>query len=295
MELKKLAAILTVVDAGSFSKAAEQLNYTQSGITHMMNSIEKEIGFKLLIRDFRGIRLTHEGERLLPIIKDIVATGNRFDQEIAEIAGTKKLTLFIGAYSSIALIWLPEITRRFHKIHPDVNLEFSHCTVAGMFEAVKNGEIDLGFGSRQDDPDVHWIDLHNDPLLAILPKDYPMNDSAFPVTEFDGKEFLMPAYGFDKDILRVLNKNNVKPAIKSTLVDDSVVISMVGCGLGISILSELVMETGNFIGVKALPLEPDSYRTLGVALKKDRLKNRYIKDFINISQQYVLDAYSAEK
>ena len=57
MESKKLEALLMAVDLGSFTKAAEVLGYTQSGLTHMMNSLEKEVGFTLLERGRSGVRL----------------------------------------------------------------------------------------------------------------------------------------------------------------------------------------------------------------------------------------------
>ncbi len=60
MESKKLEALMMSVDLGSFTRAAEVLGYTQSGLTHMMNSLEKEIGVPLLERGRSGVRLTPE-------------------------------------------------------------------------------------------------------------------------------------------------------------------------------------------------------------------------------------------
>ena len=65
METKKWEALLTAVELGSFTRAAEKLGCTQSGLTHMMNSLEGEVGFPLLVRDRYGVRLTTAGERLL--------------------------------------------------------------------------------------------------------------------------------------------------------------------------------------------------------------------------------------
>ena len=61
MDTKKLEALAMAVRMGSFTRAAEALGYTQSGLTHMMNSLEKDIGFALLVRDRTGIRLTAAG------------------------------------------------------------------------------------------------------------------------------------------------------------------------------------------------------------------------------------------
>ena len=56
METKKWEAMVTAVELGSFTRAAERLGVTQSGLTHMMNSLEKEVGFPLLVRDHYGVR-----------------------------------------------------------------------------------------------------------------------------------------------------------------------------------------------------------------------------------------------
>ena len=58
MDTKKLEALLTAVELGSFTRAAEVLGYTQSGLTHMMNSLEKDIGFTVLVRGRSGVQLT---------------------------------------------------------------------------------------------------------------------------------------------------------------------------------------------------------------------------------------------
>ena len=57
MEAKKLEILMTAVDLGSFSKASEVVGYTQSGLTHLVNSLEREIGFPLIIRSHNGISL----------------------------------------------------------------------------------------------------------------------------------------------------------------------------------------------------------------------------------------------
>ena len=88
METEKIRALLTAADLGSFSKAADALGYTQSGITHMMNALEEELGVPLLVRGNRGVRLTAEGERLAPLMRELVQTADRLEQELALPEGT---------------------------------------------------------------------------------------------------------------------------------------------------------------------------------------------------------------
>ena len=72
MDTKKLEALAAAVEYGSFTRAAENLGYTQSGLTHMMNSLEKDIGFPVLLRGRQGVRLTPAGERIFPLIRNLL-------------------------------------------------------------------------------------------------------------------------------------------------------------------------------------------------------------------------------
>ena len=72
MDAKKLEILMTAVDLGSFSKASEVVGYTQSGLTHLVDSLEREIGFPLIRRSYSGIALTEAGENLLPDIRQFL-------------------------------------------------------------------------------------------------------------------------------------------------------------------------------------------------------------------------------
>lgn len=119
----------------------------------------------------------------------------------------------------------------------------------------------------------------DDELLAILPPEYDSGETAFPVEAFNGQEFLMPSMGFDKDILRVLNEHGVTPLIRTTQVSDSAVISMVEHGLGVSVLSRLVLR-GRQNSVRALPLEPRAVRELGIAARPQKELRPIARQFI---------------
>lgn len=84
MDDGKLRALLTAVECGSFSKAAAQLGYTQSAMTHLVNKLEAEVGCTLLERDSQGIRLTDAGKQLLPYIQNVICACDTLLQEAAE-------------------------------------------------------------------------------------------------------------------------------------------------------------------------------------------------------------------
>lgn len=294
MDTKKWEALLTAVEAGSFTRAADRLGYTQSGLTHMMHALEKEVGFSLLIRDRYGVRLTPEGERLLPAIRDFQQAAKRLENQVSVVGNTKKENIRVAAYSSICMHWLPAIVSKFRMVHPDISVDIRMGNVDEMYTWLREDKVDLSFVSNQSREEFDWIPLWDDPLLAILPPDYPAGDrSTLPIAEFEGQEFLMPSLGFDNDILPIFRRAGVSPDIRDTSVDDATVISMVELGLGYSILSELILQ-GRRDNITALPLEPAASRSLGIALPSLKEATPITLQFVEYSRSVVRELCAAE-
>ena len=72
MDVKKVSALLTAIEKGSLTSAAAELGYTQSGLTHMMNTLEAELGLNLLVRSKNGVHLSPAGQELLPDMRALV-------------------------------------------------------------------------------------------------------------------------------------------------------------------------------------------------------------------------------
>ena len=286
MDTKKLEALVVSVELGSFTRAAEQLGYTQSGLTHMMNSLEKDIGFTVLVRGRSGVQLTPAGQRIFPLVQDCLAGSAALEREISLINSHKEDSVRVAAYESIARHWLPEVIQQFRREHPDVTVDIQMGSVDEVYRWVLEDRVDMCFASRQDYNTLDWTPLRDDELLAILPPDYPDGDDAFPIEFFNGQEFLMPSMGFDKDILRVLNEHGVAPLIRTTQVSDSAVISMVEHGLGVSVLSRLVLR-GRQNSVRALPLLPQAFRELGIAARPRKELRPIVRKFITQSRDMI--------
>ena len=286
MDTKKLEALVVSVELGSFTRAAEQLGYTQSGLTHMMNSLEKDIGFTVLVRGRSGVQLTPAGQRIFPLVRDCLAGSAALEREISLINSHKEDSVRVAAYESIARHWLPEVIQQFRREHPDVTVDIQMGSVDEVYRWVLEDRVDMCFASRQDYNTLDWTPLWDDELLAILPPDYPDGDDTFPIEFFNGQEFLMPSMGFDKDILRVLNEHGVAPLIRTTQVSDSAVISMVEHGLGVSVLSRLVLR-GRQNSVRALPLLPQAFRELGIAARPRKELRPIVRKFITQSRDMI--------
>lgn len=269
MDAKKLEILMTAVDLGSFSRASEVVGYTQSGLTHLVNSLEREIGFPLIVRSHNGISLTEHGRDLMPDIRQFLQANASLENRIQGIREKQTETIRIAAYASIAMFWMPEILYRFRRICPNVDVDLRMVDHAlEPFELLQDGKTDVIFASRQNYGTCEWTPLYHELLYAILPRDYPLKSpTEFPLKEFEGKEFLMPYGRFDIDVHAAFKREGVKANEQTVYVDDETVIRMVGKGLGISMMSELMIR-GNTDDVLCIPVTPKSIRELGMGTEK---------------------------
>ena len=276
MDSKKLEILMTTVDLGSFSKASEVVGYTQSGLTHMMDSLEKEIGFPLISRNHQGVQLTKQGEQLMPSIREFLKANANLENQIKNIIEEKEEVIRIAAYASIAMHWMPELLYRFKRICPNVNVDLRMVDDAlEPFELLESGSTDVIFASKQNYSNCNWIPLYNENMYAILPKNYPLkSNDYFSITEFNNQEFLMPYGSFDIDVKAAFQPLNINIIEKKTRVDDETLIRMVSAGLGVSMMSELMIR-GRTDDVICIPVSPTIIRELGMGthIKKKESKS----------------------
>ena len=121
MNIQKYMAFVKTVEYGSFTKAAEILNYSQSGISRMINDLEKEWKVVLLERGKSGVKLTSDGMKLLPHAKSVCMEYEKLQMEVDELNGLQSGLIRIGTFSSVATHWLPNIIREFQKAYPGID------------------------------------------------------------------------------------------------------------------------------------------------------------------------------
>ena len=287
MNIRKLEAFVRAVELGSLSKAAEELGYTQSGISHMMQSLEDEIGFPLMIRTSAGISPNTEGELLLPSIRQLLSTNEALEQYIARIKGTDIGRIRIASYASVATYWMPDIIRAFQKDFPNVEV---HITEAGsdIIEGImERREADLCLYAGGERREFDWLPLCQDQLMALVPPGHPLaNRDAFPLNAFLDEQFIMPMPGYDGEVHTILDKLEHRPNICFSACSDYAIINMVTKGLGVSILPELLLRNYKNDAV-ALPMDPPQYRMLGMGVPQVKNAPPVTQNFMRYVQEYV--------
>lgn len=287
MNLRKYEAFVRAVELGSLSKAAEQLGYTQSGISHMMQSLEEEVGFPLLVRTSAGIQPNHEGEMLLPVIRQLLSTGETLSQYIAKIKGADTGRIRIAAYASVETYWLPKIIRKFQEDYPRVEIEIIEGGSGAIEHIMANRQADLCIYAGGEGKDFEWIPLCEDKLLALVPAEHPLaKEHAVPLKALAGEKFIMPMPDYDGEIRFILDKLERWPQILFSACSDYAIINMVTEGLGISILPELLLSNYGHQAV-ALPLDPPQVRMLGMGIPQVKTASPVTQNFMGYVQRYI--------
>ena len=266
MDFKKCEALLAAIDTGSFTKAAEQLHYTPSGISHMMTNLEAELGFPLLYRSKTGVVPTPSALELMPVLREMADCANRFEQISSRINGLQTGRLTIGVYTSIATCWLPPVIKAFAASYPGIRIILKEGIHQELDSFLENRQIDICLYSEKPDSPYTWIPLRKDPMIAVLPPDHPMaKEKAYPLSACQQEDFIMPAYGADYDVVQLFRAHNIRPKVKYETIENHAALSMIAQGLGMSIMNHLITE-GHTANVVKLPLDPPHTISLGIAL-----------------------------
>lgn len=284
MNLQKYLSFVKTVEYGSFTKAAEILNYTQSGISRMISDLEKEWGVTLLERSKYGVTLTSDGMKILPYAQNLCFDYDELKMQVDEMNGLQSGLIRIGTFSSVATHWLPNIIKEFQKDYPNIDYELLLGDYTEIEEWIHTGRVDCGFLRLPTSPDFETVFLEKDKLMAIIPENHRLKDcDKFPVEAFCKEPFMLLEKGERTEISEIFDRNNLTPNVKFTTWDDYAIMSMVESGLGIAILPELILKR---IPYKIIVKELDvpAYRNIGLALRSKKTASLAVKRFIDYLQ-----------
>lgn len=280
METARCRAFLAAAETGSFSKAAEALSYTPSGVNQLVTALEKELGFPVFRRNTKGVTLTENGELLLPTVREFLRQEDRIFELSAEMNGLLIGSVTIASYSSIATHWLPAVIRAFQQDYPQIRIKLMEGIWQEVSKWLDDRAADIGFLSYQEGMPYDFIPLAEDPMLALLPKDHPLAQAeTYPLENCKYDRFIMPALGCDDDVEALFAKNGIEPNVQFTTLESLSVMSMVEQGLGMSVMNKLITEK-RICDIVMLPIDPPSQITLGVAMNSKADVSPAVKMFL---------------
>ena len=290
MSITKYQIFLKTAACGSFSKAAEAMNFTQSGISHAINSLEEELGVKLLSRNRGGVVLTADGRSVLPQVEKLCAAHHAMMQTVESLKGMDSGLVKIATFSSVSVQWLPRILKNFGQLYPNIEFEVVTGDFYGQIENwIVSGAVDCGFLRLPSAKRLQSFALQRDELQVIVPCDHPFAGSdPFPVAELATEPFIRLEEGEDYEITAAFDKLGIRPNVKYTAREDRTIQAMVSEGLGISLLPELMVRNSPS-PIKTCRAPIQFNRTIGIGVKDKKAMSKSTRLFVDYVRTWVAE------
>jgi DNA-binding transcriptional LysR family regulator len=263
IDVRRLAVLHEVAEAGTFSAAARALGYTQSAVSQQIAALEREVGARLVERLPRSVRLTDAGWILVRRTRTILAELAAAEDELRAVADGRAGRIRIAAFATaVSSPLLPAAVRRLRCDHPEVEVVLSLTELPDdALRQVQVGDVDLALlVGRLDGMDRCRVQhLFDDPMLVALPADHPLvEQEEIDLAALAGEDWVVNGTAGCPDaelVHQACRTAGFVPRISLELaVDDyQAALGVVAAGLGIALLPRLALNPPR-PDVVALPL-----------------------------------------
>ena len=294
--MNRYEVFVTVVESGSFTKAAEKLNYTQSAVSQMVHTLEEELSTTLVLRSKTGIVLTPDGKQYLPYIRSICNAHRELKIKSEEMHGLQGGIIKIGVFTSVSCNWLPEWMKTFKEYYPSVQFELKQGEYTTIGQWIKEGSVDFGFINPRAVSGIKTVPVKTDAMMAVLPPGHPLAaKTEISLKDLASEPYILLAEGDVSVPMDAFSKHGLTPQVQYKVEDDYTIMAMVEQGLGVSVLYTMMLENnrGNY-EVRPLSVPVERVIALGYKNKKTLpVASRYFLEFI--LEQFQKDSHSVRK
>jgi len=276
MNIHHLETFVRIIEAKSFTRAAEELCLTQPTVSKQIVDLEQFFQVRLIDRTKRSLALTRAGEILFNYAKDFVALKREAIDAMAAFRGLKSGSLRLGASSIPGVYILPPILKAFKSRFSGVELTLVLSDSKDITTRVENGDIDVGFvGSREETKRIAYRKFLEDNIIFVAPLDFA---EAIDIHDIADYPLLTrePGSGTRKCFETALRKRHLKLEdlhVVGELGDTEAIKAAVREGMGISYISNRAVREELERGLlKVLPVKglPGVKRSFYVITKKTR-------------------------
>jgi DNA-binding transcriptional LysR family regulator len=274
MDLKQLRVLQAVGESGSFSAAADRLNYTQPAVSKIVATLERQLGTILVDRGIRPLQLTEAGGALVrraDAAFEQIAAG---ELEVEAIANLSSGSLRVGTFSSAGAAMVVDTLRAFRTSHPAVDVSITEIGMpSALARALRRGDLDLGVSF--DYPEIgdtlgnefELTHLLDDPFDVVVPRGHRLERKrAIRFADLSGEKWLLPDFGPDSPSFRMIDRRCRDAGFDPT---DAY---RVAATEGIALLPRLMLRGANpGVAIRPLAADPPLRRVLAV-----RLSTRYL-------------------
>lgn len=284
MKTNNYRVLMKVAETGNITRVAEELNYSQPNVSHIVNSYEKSVGLQVFTRAKDNISLTETGKSLYSFWSKIVSNEDALTRYISQINGFENGTIKIGALASTLVEFIPQVVEKFSKIYPGIKLQIYEKAFEDIDSELINGTIDIAFVSKISVKKLEFIPLYKDDIVVIMSKDHPLAEfDEVSFSQFSGCSLI----SYTDNILDLKGKKmdteKYRPVTNIYVDSDTTAISMVEKNIGIYILptSQLSLLPDNITYRK---ISDENPREVGIAIKSSNIMSPLVKKMLEISQ-----------
>ena len=262
MKMEFYEEFVILAETGSFSKAAEQLPFTQAALTQHVQQMEEILGVRLFDRSTRKVELSEAGKLILPHARKIVKLrADAMSAVRAQLAHTR-YDLSIGFYPAAARYNFLGRIQHFQALHPEISLQYRELLPEQLVKSMDEGEFDFIVQEERDtvtNPEYDRLCLNRDTLAVAVPAGHPL--AAYRealLTQLAREKFhMLPEHTFVYRLAYdVCREMGFTPSITYTSYSIQNILEMVSQGSGVALLMKTPAQKYNVPGVTVLDLTP---------------------------------------
>lgn len=275
-DFRQLRYFIAVAEELSFTRAAQRLHISQPPLSQQIQSLETDLGVRLLERNKRHVSLTEPGRLFLEQARQIIKQAEEARHQAIEAAAGFSGTLRLAYTVSVSFHpSLPRALLRFGRKAPNVRLQLSEMYTEPQFAALRDGVIDVGFVRNEP---IHEADarvlrlevIDREPLLLALPSGHPLATRRnLRLAEVADQPFVaqpreLAATLYDR-LVQLAARSDFHPHIRQHAQQLNGLLALVAAGIGLALVPA-TMRAVRLAGVSYVPLlEPEAYLLLAVA------------------------------
>tara|TARA_R110002020_G_scaffold37774_5_gene113914 strand:+ start:267 stop:1169 length:903 start_codon:yes stop_codon:yes gene_type:complete len=291
ISIAQLRVLLAVAEAQSYTRAAERLGVSQSGVSHSMQALEKLVGGSLIIKSPEGLVPTALGELVLTSAKRVVGELQILSQQVAQFHNEVDETLKIGVIPSALSGWLSPLLASFTSRYP----EAISLVLEGMEEEIKewveSGVINMGVTTDVTQLNLtYWLEhfdwqlLKKDEIVAVLPENHQLSkQESVTVAELAEHPLIMSSGGCEALIQQIFAHSLEEVdtfQVDFWVRDTRTLLQMVAGDVGVSLVPTLALSNKPTANVVTRPLSPRRDRNLIAFWPKRQPLNPVGKQFL---------------
>jgi DNA-binding transcriptional LysR family regulator len=293
--VQRLRVLAELAVQGSFSAAAEALNYSQPAVSKQIAALEREVGTALVVRGVRPMRLTESGEALAAHARAIVQRVAAASAELGAIAALETGRLRLGTFWSAGATLVVQALAEFRVRHPGVRLTMLEAGPESLARAVREGELDLVVVydyptidyTLDDELDGHH--LLDDPSDLLVNREHPLaRRKRVAFADLRDEPWLLPSFGPEvpaqKLITAACANAGFEPNVIFQINDCEMTKALVGADVGVALLPRLATHPGH-PKVAIRPLD-DGYSRRVLALSLREAQTPASNAFLALLQKY---------